>query len=50
MTEGDPKKLILSFAIPIFISQLFQQFYNITDVITSYSIHYTKLYEVLNLS
>ncbi len=31
MTEGDPKKLILSFAIPIFISQLFQQFYNITD-------------------
>lgn len=31
MTEGDPKKLILSFAAPIFLSQLFQQLYNTAD-------------------
>ena len=28
MTEGNVKKLILQFAIPIFFSQLFQQLYN----------------------
>lgn len=31
MTEGDPKKVILSFAAPIFLSQLFQQLYNTAD-------------------
>lgn len=31
MTEGDPKKVILSFALPIFLSQLFQQLYNTAD-------------------
>lgn len=31
MTEGKPVKLILKFAIPLFIGMLFQQVYNITD-------------------
>ena len=31
MTEGDPKKVILTFAAPIFLSQLFQQLYNTAD-------------------
>ncbi len=31
MTEGNVKKLILQFAIPIFFSQLFQQLYNTAD-------------------
>lgn len=31
MTEGNVKKLILQFAVPIFFSQLFQQLYNTAD-------------------
>lgn len=31
MTEGSPLKLIISFAIPMAIGNLFQQFYNIAD-------------------
>lgn len=31
MTEGNPRRLIVSFAVPIFVSQLFQQLYNIGD-------------------
>ena len=31
MTEGEPKKVIISFALPIFLSQLFQQLYNTAD-------------------
>ena len=31
MTKGDPVKVILSFAFPIFLSQLFQQLYNTAD-------------------
>lgn len=31
MTTGDHKKLILSFALPIFLGHLFQQFYNMVD-------------------
>ena len=31
MTKGDPKRVILSFAAPIFLSQLFQQLYNTAD-------------------
>ena len=31
MTEGKPEKVIVSFALPIFISQLFQQLYNTAD-------------------
>lgn len=31
MTVGNPKKVIFSFAIPIFLSQLFQQLYNTAD-------------------
>ena len=31
MTEGNPQKVILSFALPIFLSQLFQQLYNTAD-------------------
>ncbi len=33
MTVGDPKALILQFALPVFISQLFQQLYNTADSI-----------------
>lgn len=31
MTVGDPKRLIISFAVPVFFSQLFQQLYNSVD-------------------
>ena len=31
MTKGSPAKLIVAFAIPIFLGNLFQQFYNIVD-------------------
>lgn len=31
MTKGTPWKLILSFAVPVFLSQLFQQLYNTID-------------------
>ena len=31
MTQGKPVKVILTFAIPIFLSQLFQQLYSIAD-------------------
>lgn len=31
LTEGDPRRVILSFAFPIFLSQLFQQLYNTAD-------------------
>lgn len=31
LTKGNPKKAIISFAFPIFLSQLFQQLYNTAD-------------------
>ena len=31
MTTGNPAKLILGFALPVFIGNLFQQFYNVAD-------------------
>ena len=31
MTSGDPKKVIFKFALPIFLSQLFQQLYSTAD-------------------
>ncbi len=31
LTEGNPRRMILSFAFPIFLSQLFQQLYNTAD-------------------
>ena len=31
MTKGDPKKVIFTFALPIFLSQLFQQLYSTAD-------------------
>lgn len=31
LTVGDPKKVITTFALPIFLSQLFQQLYNTAD-------------------
>jgi len=33
MTVGNPYRLILEFAIPIFLSQVFQQFYNTADTL-----------------
>lgn len=32
MTEGKVIRVLLVFTIPIFISNLFQQFYNVVDV------------------
>ena len=31
LTQGDPKRVIISFALPIFMSQLFQQLYSTAD-------------------
>ena len=33
MTEGNPYKLMLGFALPIFLSELFQQLYNTADAL-----------------
>ena len=33
MTAGDPMKLILNFTMPIFIGNVFQQFYNMADAV-----------------
>lgn len=35
MTSGNPTKLIISFMIPLFLGNLFQQFYNIADSIVA---------------
>ncbi|MFA6828777.1 MAG: hypothetical protein WCQ74_04485, partial [Saccharofermentanales bacterium] len=32
MTVGDPMKNILKFALPLFLSNLLMQFYNLTDI------------------
>jgi len=32
LTIGDPLKVILLFAVPVYLSNIFQQFYNLTDV------------------
>ena len=33
MTVGNPMKIILGFTLPIFIGNVFQQFYNMVDTI-----------------
>ena len=33
MTEGNPLRTILLFAIPMILSNLFQQFYNVIDTV-----------------
>lgn len=33
MTSGSPLKLILSFAVPLLLGMLFQQFYSMVDTI-----------------
>ncbi len=33
MTTGDPRRLILGFAIPMLLGTLFQQFYSMVDTI-----------------
>ena len=33
MTEGAPLKLIIGFAIPMFLGFLFQQFYSVVDTV-----------------
>ena len=33
MTAGNPTKIILDFTFPIFIGNVFQQFYNMADTV-----------------
>ena len=33
MTSGSPMKIILDFTLPIFIGNVFQQFYNMADAV-----------------
>ena len=33
MTSGSPVKLIIQFMIPMFLGNIFQQFYNIADTV-----------------
>ena len=33
MTSGNPIRLILAFTVPLLIGNVFQQFYNIADII-----------------
>lgn len=35
MTSGSPVKLIIQFMIPMFLGNIFQQFYNIADSIVA---------------
>ena len=35
MTVGTPAKLIIQFMIPVFLGNIFQQFYNIADSIVA---------------
>ena len=42
MTVGTPWKLIASFALPVFLSQLFQQFYNTVDSLIVGRVHGTE--------
>ena len=35
MTSGNPTKLIINFMIPLFLGNLFQQFYNIADSVVA---------------
>lgn len=42
MTVGTPWKLIASFALPVFLSQLFQQFYNTVDSLVVGRVHGTE--------
>ena len=35
MTTGSPAKLIIRFMIPMFLGNLFQQFYNVVDSIVA---------------
>lgn len=42
MTVGTPWKLIASFALPVFLSQLFQQFYNTIDSLVVGRVHGTE--------
>ena len=37
MTEGKPGRLILEFAIPLLLGNLFQQFYSLVDTANSVS-------------
>ena len=33
MTQGKPVKVLLGFTIPVFIGNVFQQFYNMVDAV-----------------
>ena len=33
MTSGSPMRIILNFTLPIFIGNVFQQFYNMADAV-----------------
>ena len=33
MTMGNPMKIILNFTLPIFLGNVFQQFYNMADAV-----------------
>ena len=41
MTSGNPLRLIIGFAIPMFLGMLFQQFYSMVDTVVAVS--YTHL-------
>ena len=36
MTEGNPYKMIIRFALPVLLSQVFQQLYNTADTYPEY--------------
>ena len=36
LTTGNPLKLLIIFSIPLLIGNLFQQFYNIADILARY--------------
>ena len=38
MTTGKPAKILLNFTIPIFIGNVFQQFYSMADTVIEYGV------------
>ena len=43
LTEGNPQKVLWRFTIPMFISVVFQQLYNIADSVIAGTVSYTHL-------
>ncbi len=46
LTEGEPQKVLLQFTLPMFVSVIFQQLYNIADsvIVGNFAAHGRRLW------